>query len=103
MVLIGFCGFTEEYSSYFSSDVLLYSHRFVAGLLHIAAQLIGYFFKHLLSKISSPEGLVECDELDDIARTWLPLSVPQEKTIAIELLHRCEVGITNSHNDDRAG
>ena len=86
-----------------SSDVLLYSYRLVAGLLHIAAQLIGYFLKHLLSKVSAPEGVVESDELDDITWTWLALSVSQCAAIAIELLHGCKVGITYSHNDDRAG
>ena len=73
-----------------------------AGTLHIGADLIGNFLEHLLGKISSGHGLIELDELDDIAGDSLACRVSERTVIAIQLVHHREVCITDSNDNDGA-
>ena len=46
--------------------------------------------------------MVELDELDDVSSDLLAGLVCQTAIIAIELLHRREISVTHTDNDDRA-
>ena len=78
-------------------------HSLDATVLHVADELPGNFFEHLLGQVPTHHCLVEPDKLHDIALARLTIAVAQTTTVAIELLHGVEVGITNTNDNDGAG
>ena len=76
--------------------------RLESRALHVRADLAWNFLEDLFGQITSGLSLVELNELDDITSNSLSTRVFQGTIIAIELLHRREVRVANTNNDDRA-
>lgn len=71
-------------------------------VLHVGADLIWDFFKHLFCKVSTFHAFIELNELHEVSLT-LPSSVVHENaTVAIKFLHGGKVCVADSHDDDRA-
>eukprot|EP00353_Schmidingerella_taraikaensis_P017755 CAMPEP_0185601902 /NCGR_PEP_ID=MMETSP0436-20130131/1398_1 /TAXON_ID=626734 ORGANISM="Favella taraikaensis, Strain Fe Narragansett Bay" /NCGR_SAMPLE_ID=MMETSP0436 /ASSEMBLY_ACC=CAM_ASM_000390 /LENGTH=134 /DNA_ID=CAMNT_0028231935 /DNA_START=108 /DNA_END=512 /DNA_ORIENTATION=+ len=73
-----------------------------AAVLHVADELIGDLLQDLLGQVTTHHCLIELDELDDIALTWLPVAVLETTTVTIEFFHGIEVCVAHTDNDDRA-
>ena len=69
--------------------------------LHIAKELSWYLFEDLLCEVTSTNGVIELDELNNVALGGFP-AIAKAATIAVELLHCAEVSITNANNNNRA-
>ena len=67
--------------------------------MHVGDNLIGHLFEHLLGEVSHPDGLVETDKLNYVARERLPLGVPKPTAFTVKLLHCRKVGVAQSHHD----
>ena len=64
---------------------------------------MGHFLEHLLGEVATSDALVEFHELHDVAHGRNAGRVSEATTVAIESLHRPEVGATDADNDDGAG
>ena len=56
-------------------DDLLGDHWLNAVILHVGYELLRDFLQHLLSEIALANGLIESDELDDIAAGVSSISI----------------------------
>ena len=68
-------------------------------LFHIAAELLGDLFEHLGRKVTSLDGVFEANKLNDVALNFLTIGT-QTTTIAVEHLHRAEVCVADTDDDD---
>ena len=70
-------------------------------VFHVADELLGNFFEHLLSEVTSTDGMIEAYKLDDITLCNFSL-IAKAATIAIKLLHSIEIGVTDTNNNNGA-
>ena len=83
------------------ASLLLDSFTGLACHFHVLNELLWDFLENLSSQITFPDGILEADELYNIASSNFT-SVAQTATITVKGLHRAEVSIADADDDDRA-
>jgi hypothetical protein len=78
--------------------VSLHLDRSIAHALHVLANLLGNLFQYLLSEVTSGQALLELHELHNVAHGCFTLTT-EHRTVAIQLLHHCELLIANANDD----
>jgi hypothetical protein len=71
-----------------------------SNLLHIEAQLFGYFGEHFLGKVATLVAIKEPNKLNDVTSCIVSVTIKQLAVIAIKLFHVTEIGISNADDDD---
>ena len=81
-------------------QTLRHSDRNDAIALHVRTDLLRDLLEDLFGQIATSDTLVELHELDDIASGSLSSRVTKTATVAIEGLHRREISIADTDDDD---
>ena len=84
---------------YSDLHLLLDGHAGLVVHLHVADELLRNFFKDLFGEVSTADGILEFDELNDIASCNLTTRA-QAAAIAIKFLHRAKVSIADADDND---
>lgn len=74
-----------------------------ADLLHELAHLIWHFLKDFFGEVAALHALSELDELDNVTRALLAVSIGQGLIITIQLLHHFEFLIADTDDDNAHG
>ena len=83
-------------------NTLILCEDLEANAFHMRTDLLRDFLEHLFCEVAFDKALVVLDKLDDVTGRCDTIRVSKATVITIKSLHRGEIGIAHSYNNDRA-